>query len=85
MQKAILCVLILIAVLIAPWILWVAAALAAVAGVWLAAAVVIVVVIAICGLAWKVLSGQTEAGRARRIARIAERSNNRFREKDKVK
>lgn len=84
MLKAILCVLILIAVLIAPWILWVVAALAAAAGVWLAAAVVIVVAIAICGIAWKVLSGQTEAGRARRIARIAERSNKRFREKIKV-
>lgn len=84
MQIAIFCVLVLIAVLMAPWILWVVAALVAAAGVWLAAIAVIVVAIIVCGLAWKVLSGQTEAGRARRIARISERSNKKFREKNKV-
>lgn len=83
MQVAIFCVLVLIAVLIAPWILWVVAALVAFAGVWLAAIAVLAVAIIVCVLAWKVISGQTEAGKARRIARIAERSNKKYREKTK--
>ena len=84
MQKAILCVLILILVVLAPGILWVVLALTAIAGIWLAAAAGIALALIVCGLAWKVVSGQTEAGRARRIARIAEQSNKRFREKIKV-
>jgi len=83
MQLAILCVLVLIAVLMAPWLLGVLIALAAAYGIWLTSIIAVIAGVIFCGYAWKVLSGRTEAGRARRIARIAKRSNVKYSEKTK--
>ena len=84
MQIAILGVLIFIAVLMAgPWLLGMLLIIAATYGVWLVACAALSVCILRAVLAWMLLSGQTESSRARRIAKIAERSNKNYREKIK--
>lgn len=77
MQKAILCVLILIAVILAPWLLVPMIAFVIAYGVWLAlAAAVLVLFLLVLALKDKLFAPSRGS-----IDRMAQESNDRYREK----
>lgn len=83
MQLAIFLVLVLIAVILAPWLIGVIIAAAAAYGVWLIALAVVTVIVGLVICGWYVLTGKTEGARERRIAKLIAKSNEQYREKSK--
>lgn len=83
MQLAIFLVLALIAVILAPWLIGVIIAAAAAYGVWLIALAVATLVAGLIVCGWYVLAGKTEGARERRIEKLVEKSNERYRQKSK--
>lgn len=77
MQKAILCVLILIAVILAPWLLVPMIALVVAYGAWLAVAAIVLVLFLLA----LTLKDKLFAANHKSIDRVARESNERYREK----
>lgn len=83
MQLAIFLVLVLIAVILAPWLIGVLIATAAAYGVWLVALAIATLIVGLLVFGWHVLTGKTEGARERRIAKLVEKSNEHYRQKNK--